>query len=84
DLSGMNRYAPAAYRQPSLGELSVDRVHGDLYVDGDPARRADPADFLGPVLGSGAYKTVFDGGTGQAIGVFRDESISGLVDAYEA
>ncbi|WP_175732241.1 LWXIA domain-containing protein [Burkholderia ambifaria] len=84
DLSGMNRYAPAAYRQPSLGELSVDPVHGDLYLDGDPARRADPADFLGPVLGSGAYKTVFDGGTGQAIGVFRDGSTDGLADAYEA
>ncbi|WP_412024130.1 LWXIA domain-containing protein [Burkholderia cepacia] len=84
DLSAMNRYVPAAYRQPSLGELSVNPVHGDLYIDGDPARRADPADFLGPVLGSGAYKTVFDGGAGQAIGVFRDDSIAGLVDAYEA
>ncbi|AZQ55867.1 LWXIA domain-containing protein [Burkholderia cenocepacia] len=84
DLSGMNRYVPAAYRQPSLGELSVDRVHGDLYVVGDPARRVDPADFLGPVLGSGADKTVFDGGAGQAIGVFRDDSSNGIADAYEA
>ncbi|MGN7983768.1 LWXIA domain-containing protein [Burkholderia sp. 22313] len=84
DLSGMNRYVPAAYRQPSLGELSVDPVHGGLTLDGDPARPADPADFLGPVLGSGAYKTVFDGGAGQAIGVYRDESIDGLADAYEA
>ncbi|KVN62473.1 LWXIA domain-containing protein [Burkholderia stagnalis] len=79
-LSGMNRYVPAAYRQPSLGELSVDPVRGRLYVD-DPARPVDPADFLGPVLGSGAFKTVFDGGTGQAIGVFRDESLDGIVEA---
>ncbi|WP_175806968.1 LWXIA domain-containing protein [Burkholderia metallica] len=84
DLSGLNRYRPASYRQPSLGELSVDSVHRTLYRDGDPARPADPADFLGPVLGSGAYKTVFDGGAGQAIGVYRDGSIEGLADAYEA
>ncbi|RQR57758.1 LWXIA domain-containing protein [Burkholderia sp. Bp9125] len=84
DLSGMNRYVPAAYRQPSLGELSVDTASDRLYVDGDPARPADPADFLGPVLGSGAYKTVFDGGAGQAIGVYRDGSPDGFLDAYEA
>ncbi|WP_175911594.1 LWXIA domain-containing protein [Burkholderia sp. BCC1640] len=84
DLVGMNRYVPAAYRQPSLGELSVDPVHGHLHLGGDPARRADPADFLGPVLGSGADKTVFDGGAGQAIGVYRDDSADGVADAHAA
>ncbi|WP_338340557.1 LWXIA domain-containing protein [Burkholderia vietnamiensis] len=84
DLSAMNRYVPASYRQPSLGELSVDGAHGTLHLDGAPGRPVDPADYLGPVLGSGAYKTVFDGGAGQALGVYRDGSIDGLADAYEA
>ncbi|WP_176331674.1 LWXIA domain-containing protein [Burkholderia vietnamiensis] len=84
DLSAMNRYVPASYRQPSLGELSVDGAHGTLHLDGAPGRPVDPADYLGPVLGSGAYKTVFDGGAGQALGVYRDGTIDGLADAYEA
>ncbi|MCA3852741.1 MAG: LWXIA domain-containing protein, partial [Burkholderia sp.] len=81
DLSGMNRYVPAAYEQPALGELSI--TGGQLHVAGDPARRVDPADYLGPLLGSGLYKTVFDGGTGQAIGFFRDTSPDGVAVAHE-
>lgn len=84
DLSGLNRYVPAAYRQPSLGELAVDTRHDRLHVAGDPARTVDPADFLGPVLGSGVEKTVFDAGAGQAIGIYRDGSRDGMLDAYEA
>ncbi|MEB2496023.1 LWXIA domain-containing protein [Burkholderia cenocepacia] len=81
DLSGMNRYVPAAYEQPALGELSV--TGGQLHVAGDPARTVDPADHLGPLVGSGLYKTVFDGGTGQAIGFFRDTSPDGVEVAHE-
>ncbi|WP_244138306.1 LWXIA domain-containing protein [Burkholderia stabilis] len=81
DLSGMNRYVPAAYEQPALGELSV--TGGRLHVAGDPARAVDPADHLGPLLGSGLFKTVFDGGTGQAIGFFRDTSPDGVIVAHE-
>ncbi|WP_322081306.1 LWXIA domain-containing protein [Burkholderia sp. BCC1972] len=84
DLSGLNRYTPAAYRQPSLGELSVDTARDRLHVTGDPSRVVDPADYLGPVLGSGADKTVFDGGAGQAIGIYRNGTPRGLVNAYEA
>ncbi|NIF15124.1 LWXIA domain-containing protein, partial [Burkholderia sp. Ax-1735] len=84
DLSGLNRYTPAAYRQPSLGELSVDTARDRLHVTGDPSRVVDPADYLGPVLGSGADKTVFDGGAGQAVGIYRNGTPRGLVNAYEA
>nr|AAR25813.1 unknown [Burkholderia multivorans E243] len=84
DLSRLNRYVPAAYRQPSLGELAVDTRHDRLHVAGDPARTVDPADFLGPVLGSGVEKTVFDAGAGQAIGIYRGGSRDGMLDAYEA
>ncbi|MXN78582.1 LWXIA domain-containing protein [Burkholderia sp. 4701] len=74
DLTGMTRYVPAAYHRPSVGVLSVDHARGGLYLAGDPARPVDPADYLGPVLGSGANKTTFDAGAEQVIGVFRNRS----------
>ncbi|KVO90753.1 peptidoglycan-binding protein [Burkholderia ubonensis] len=74
DLTGMTRYVPAAYHRPSVGVLSVDHARGGLYLAGDPSRPVDPADYLGPVLGSGANKTTFDAGAEQVIGVFRNRS----------
>ncbi|WP_174994617.1 LWXIA domain-containing protein [Burkholderia arboris] len=62
------RYTPSPRERIDAGALAVDG--NGLHVAGDPSRRVDPADLLGPFLGAGTAKAVFELGKRNAIGLF--------------
>ncbi|WP_258181663.1 DUF4781 domain-containing protein [Burkholderia cenocepacia] len=82
------RYAPSPRERIDYGELAVD-AHG-LYVAGDPSRRLDPQALIGPFLGAGIEKSVFELGKRNAIGLYdvdpsrpRDGQLANHYDALD-
>ncbi|MCM3191542.1 hypothetical protein M3596_22945, partial [Bacillus subtilis] len=82
------RYAPSPRERIDYGELAVD-AHG-LYVAGDPSRRLDPQALIGPFLGAGIEKSVFELGKRNAIGLYdvdpsrpRDGQLENHYDALD-
>ncbi|MPV70452.1 LWXIA domain-containing protein [Burkholderia sp. BE17] len=62
------RYTPSPRERIDPGALAADA--NGLHVAGDPSRRVDPAELLGPLLGAGTAKAVFELGKRNAIGLF--------------
>ncbi|WP_175820743.1 LWXIA domain-containing protein [Burkholderia sp. BCC0419] len=82
------RYAPSPRERIDYGELAVDE-HG-LHVAGDPSRRLDPQALIGPFLGAGIEKSVFELGKRNAIGLYdvdparpRDGQLANHYDALD-
>ncbi|KVL35610.1 LWXIA domain-containing protein [Burkholderia sp. MSMB1835] len=82
------RYAPSPRERIDYGELAVD-AHG-LHVAGDPSRRLDPQALIGPFLGAGIEKSVFELGKRNAIGLYdvdparpRDGQLANHYDALD-
>ncbi|KML63534.1 peptidoglycan-binding protein [Burkholderia cepacia] len=63
------RYTPSPRERIDPGALAADA--SGLHVAGDPSRRVDPAELLGPFLGAGTAKAVFELGKRNAIGLFE-------------
>ncbi|WP_241295537.1 LWXIA domain-containing protein [Burkholderia stabilis] len=62
------RYTPSPRERIDYGALAADA--NGLHIAGDPSRRVDPDALLGPFLGAGTAKAVFELGKRNAIGLF--------------